>query len=390
MQVGGRFIRSEVGGGGVLFLSALLAIFCANSVFSHYYFSCIHYTISIDLGFLHLNKPLILWVNEGLMTVFFFMIGLEIKYELMEGELNSLSKVSLPATAALGGMLCPAVIYCLFNWHDGQALRGWAIPTATDIAFSIALLSLLGKRIPHSLKIFLIVLAVFDDIGAILIIAVYYSASISLLLLFCSLLLISILFLMNRRGVTKLYLYLMVGFILWCCVLKSGVHATLSGVVLALAIPFHHKQGSHQNQVIRLKKVLAPWVSFFVLPIFAFANSGLRFSHLAWSHLMHPIPLGIFFGLFLGKPLGIWGGATTVMRCGLIKRPPYLTSIALYGVSLVAGIGFTMSLFIGDLSFEKEFLSLESMMKSGVFLGSLCSAVLGFCVLFFYYRKQRT
>ncbi len=376
-----EFIKYESSGGVVLFAAAVLALIVDNSPLHHFYVTLLHLPLVIGYGQVKLVKPLLLWINEGLMTIFFFLVGLEIKREMLEGEINSLRKVVLPGVAAVGGMLVPALFYLYFNWGDSTALRGWAIPTATDIAFSLGILSLLGSRIPPSLKIFLTALAIFDDIGAIVVIAVFYSAQISLLLLFVALGLILVLILLNRLRVSQITPYILVGAILWVCVLKSGVHATLTGVVLAFCIPMRDRRNPAMSPVRQLEHDLHPWVAFGVLPLFAFANAGVSFAGLRLHQLLSPITIGIAAGLFLGKQLGIWGFSWLAIKLKLARMPHGASWMGLYGISLVAGVGFTMSLFIGGLAFSGLAESYGALVRLGVLAGSFASGLLGYLLL---------
>src|SRR3990167_196142 len=316
------------------------------------------------------------------MTLFFLLVGLEIKREILEGELNSIKKALLPAIAAVGGMLFPAAIYVFFNRHDVIALKGWAIPTATDIAFSLGILSLLGSRIPSSLKTFLMALAIFDDIGAIMIIAFFYTAHIAWLLLLCALVLIVILLLLNYFNIQRLSVYCVVGLLLWMCVLKSGVHATLAGILLAFTIPLKKPKNTTKSPLHLLKHQLHPWVAWCVLPLFAFANAGISFSGMTWQQLLTPVPIGIALGLFLGKQIGIWGSTLIAVRCRVAELQKEITRNHLYGMSLVAGVGFTMSLFIGTLAFDATG-SYATLIRMGVIFGSFLSGFIGYCVLRF-------
>lgn len=391
------FIKLESSAGIILFLAALLAIIIDNSPFAIYYENFFKIVVDFSIGsYLKLEKPLLLWINDGLMAIFFLLMGLEIKREMIEGELNSFSKAILPAIAAIGGMLAPAAIYYFINHQDPLTQRGWAIPTATDTAFSLGILALLGKRIPVGLKIFLTALAIFDDIGAIIIMAIFYSSHISQQLLICALGFLMILILLNILKVRRLGPYCVVGFLLWVCVLNSGIHATLAGIILALVIPYKTKPYTIHKKVkdpIRtlqsplrlLEYKLHPWVAFGVLPLFAFANAGVSFSGFGWNHLFTPIPLGIALGLFFGKQIGIWGSTMLAMRCGVPPLGKEITPFGLYGLSLIAGVGFTMSLFIGTLAFHAS-PTYAALVRMGVIAGSLCAGFLGYWVLKFAYK----
>lgn len=379
-----EFINLEASAGIILFTTAVLALFIDNSGLASYYEAFFNLKFSVSLGGFTLEKPLLSWVNEGFMTIFFLLVGLEIKRELVVGELNSVSKAMLPLMAAIGGMAIPASIYLGINWHDPLALKGWAIPTATDTAFSLGILSLLGKRIPESLKIFLTALAIFDDIGAIIIMAVFYTSRISLLMLLCALVLICFLMLLNYCRVQKISAYMLVGILLWLCVLKSGVHATLAGIIIAMTIPINKTKSSAESPLHILERKLHPLVAFGVLPLFAFANAGVSFSGLAVHHLFLSIPLGIACGLFFGKQIGIWLFTMLGVKCGISKLPANITSLGLYGLSLVAGVGFTMSLFIGTLAFHSV-APYAAFIRMGVIFGSFFSGVLGYFLLRYAY-----
>ena len=385
-----EFIALESSGGVILFATAVLALVIANTPWAEYYNSFFNLSMSFQLGAFKLSKPLLLWINDGFMTIFFFLVGLEIKRELIEGELNSMKKAMLPAIAAFGGMVVPALFYLYFNWGDHTALRGWAIPTATDIAFSLGILSLLGSRVPVSLKIFLTALAIFDDLGAIVIIAIFYSHSISLSLLLVAVILVMGLILLGRFKVMSLSPYVVIGLILWVCVLKSGVHATLSGVILAFSIPLRNPKKPKESPLKYLEHTLHPWVAFGVLPLFAFANAGVSFSGLQLHDLLGPITLGIAGGLFIGKQIGIWGASFLAVKLGMAHYPKEVNGIGIYGVSLIAGVGFTMSLFIGTLAFSQTEVGYPALVRLGVLAGSLVSGLLGYLILRFAYARTST
>jgi NhaA family Na+:H+ antiporter len=380
------FIKLESSAGIILFAAALLAIFLDNSALSPYYQYFIEVPLSIQLGDWTLSKHLIHWVNDGLMAIFFLMVGLEIKREILEGELNSPSKVILPGIAALGGMIVPALIFSAFNLGNDYAMRGWAIPTATDIAFSLGILSLLGSRVPVSLKVFLATLAIFDDLGAIIIIALFYNAQISLFSLLLATICLVILFLLNRANVRSLVPYFFVGSVLWLCVLNSGVHATLAGVALAFALPMRIKGDkdnySPANEVI---KTLHPWVAFFVLPLFAFANAGVSLADLPTgiSGLFSPVMLGIAAGLVIGKLCGVLGTTFLAVKIGFAKMPNLATWTQLLGIALICGVGFTMSFFVGTLAYPggESTEPYDAWVRFGVIFGSLISGTLGYIVL---------
>lgn len=372
-----EFIALESSAGIILFGAALLAMVAINSMFSPYYLGFLDIPVAVQFGGLEIAKPLALWINDGLMAIFFFLIGLEVKRELLEGQLSTIEQASLPAIAAIGGMAIPALIFVYFNWNMPENFNGWAIPAATDIAFALGVLALLGKHAPVSLKILLLAIAIIDDIGAILIIALFYTSEVSGL----SLLLAGggtiLLFAMNRLGVIRTAPYILVGIFLWICVLKSGVHATLAGVIAALAIPLNAKDGS--SPLKHLEHILHPWAAFLILPLFAFANAGVSLAGLRLDDLMAPLALGVAAGLVVGKQIGVFGFIFLATRTGLVKRPDGVSWLQLYGLACLTGIGFTMSLFIGNLAFaEPE--QIETV-KLGVMSGSLVSGLLGFCFL---------
>ncbi len=376
-----KFTRTESRAGLLLFLAALLALIVDNTPLNSYYNAFFSFCLTLSLGALHLQKPLLLWINDGFMVIFFLLVGLEIKRELLEGELRCIDQALLPAIAALGGMLMPIVFFMTLNHHDPVAMRGWAIPTATDTAFSLAILALLGDRIPTSLRIFLTALAIFDDIGAITVMAIFYSNQISLMMLGIAIVLIILLFTMNYCGVRRLSPYFLVGTALWICVLKSGVHATLAGIIVAFAIP--------SSSLRRMEKRLHPWVAFGILPLFAFANAGVTFVGLNFSELIGPLSLGIALGLFLGKQLGIWGACMLAIRLNLVKMPQGINGFSIYGVALLAGVGFTMSLFIGSLAFGSLGGHYPVDVRLGVMMGSVLSGILGYFMLRHLYEIKK-
>ena len=374
-----EFIAQEASAGIILFCAAMLAMVAINSVFNPYYLAFLNIPVAVQFGALEIAKPLSLWINDGLMAIFFFLVGLEVKRELLEGQLSSIEQASLPFIAAIGGMALPALVFLYFNWTVPENINGWAIPAATDIAFALGVLALLGKHAPVSLKILLLAIAIIDDIGAIIIIALFYTAEVSSF----SLLLAGggtiLLFAMNRLGVIRTAPYILVGAFLWICVLKSGVHATLAGVIAALAIPLNAKDGS--SPLKHLEHFLHPWTAFLVLPIFAFANAGVFLAGLQIADLMAPLALGIAAGLVVGKQVGVFGFMYLATRIGLVKRPAGVTWLQLYGLACLTGIGFTMSLFIGNLAFvDPE--QIETV-KLGVISGSVISGLLGYCLLRF-------
>ncbi len=380
-----RFLKSESAGGLMLMGAAVLAMIAANTPLQAFYNALIDVPVEVRVGTFEIDKPLLLWINDGLMAVFFFLIGLELKRELMEGELSSPSAIALPAIGALGGMAVPAIIYTLFNKGDTVALSGWAIPAATDIAFSLGILALLGSRVPTALKVFLVSLAIFDDIGAIVIIAIFYTDDLSTIALMVALVCTFFLFLLNKNHVTSIAPYLLIGLVMWIAVLKSGVHATLAGVVMALFIPIKPRPGSHYSPLRELEHDLHGAVAYGILPIFAFANAGVNVVGMSLDSMLHPAPVGIALGLFLGKQIGIFGLCWLCVVLGFVKLPDGLNFKTLYGVSLLCGVGFTMSLFIGSLAFDSGRVFDE---RFGILVGSLVSGVAGYLVLRAVLPKQ--
>jgi NhaA family Na+:H+ antiporter len=381
-----EFLRLEAAGGHLLMAAGVLAMVVANSPLASYYAALLHLPMEIRIGKFGIAKPLLLWINDGLMAVFFFLVGMELKRELVEGHLSSLRRASLPAFAAVGGMLAPAAIYASFNWNDPVAMKGWAIPSATDIAFALGVLSLLGERVPIALKAFLLSVAIFDDLGAIVVIALFYTAELSLLALVVSAVLVLGLAWLNRWGVTRSAGYFLIGVPLWVAVLKSGVHATLAGVVLAMFIPLRGRQRplsstATETLLHHLEHALHPWVAFGVLPVFAFANAGVSVLELCLAELLHPVPLGIVTGLFLGNQIGIMGMCWLAVRLGIASLPERVRWSHLYGTTLLCGIGFTMSLFVASLAFEQGGAAYLGLERLGILTGSLLSAVTGYVVL---------
>ena len=375
------FLRMESAGGILLMLAAVLAIICANTPLESIYQLLLSTPVEVRVGALEIAKPLLLWINDGLMAIFFFLVGLELKRELIEGELSDKRNIILPGVGAIGGMLVPAVIYLYFNHGDDIAQQGWAIPAATDIAFALGVLSLLGSRVPTTIKIFLTSLAIFDDIGAILIIAFFYTAKISVTSLIVVACCIPVLMILNRRNVIANSPYILIGIIMWIATLKSGVHATLAGVVMAMFIPMRSKQDPSISPVKIMEHDLHPIVAFFVLPVFAFANAGINLEGVGLSQLAHSVPLGIALGLFFGKQIGIFGLCALVIKLKWVELPKGISWLSLYGTSALCGIGFTMSLFIGSLAFEETGANLLFDERLGIILGSLISGVVGFLIL---------
>lgn len=372
-----EFLARETAAGFMLFAAALLALFAVNSPLAPHYDGLLQTAVELRIGAFEIAKPLQLWVNDGLMAVFFFLVGLEVKREIVQGELSSMEKAGLPIVAAIGGMAVPALVFVAVNRDVAVNLAGWAIPAATDIAFALGVLALLGKRIPAALKILLLAIAIIDDIGAIAIIAVFYTADVSVFALGLAAIAIAVLVALNRFGVTRIAAYVLVGVFLWACVLKSGVHATLAGVVTALAVPLTGAQG--KSPLEQLEHGLHPWVAFAVLPLFAFANAGVSFDGLRADDLLDPLPLGIALGLLVGKQVGVFGFMLLAIRFGMVRKPGGVSWRQLWGLACLTGIGFTMSLFIGSLAFDSA--AAMEQVKIGVLAGSLAGGLLGFLIL---------
>ena len=374
-----NLLKHEAAGGVLLMLAAVLALVLDNSPLSHLYDSLLTIPVALQVGALALEKPMLLWINDGLMAVFFLLVGLEIKRELLEGNLSSWRQAVLPALAAFGGMLGPALIYVALNFGDPTALRGWAIPAATDIAFAVGVLALLGSRVPTGLKVFILALAVIDDLGAILIIAAFYTAELSLTSLSVAGVCALVLLFLNLAGVTRLLPYILVGVVMWVAVLKSGVHATLAGVVIALFIPLRTRDAGTTPPLVRAEHGLHGFVALIVMPVFAFANAGVYLGGITLGDFVSPIPLGIAAGLIIGKQLGIFGFTWIGVRTGICRLPEGVTWMHVYGGSALAGIGFTMSLFIGTLAFDDP--AHQAAVRIGVLSGSLISGLAGYTVL---------
>ncbi len=374
-----HFFRSEPAAGIVLMVAAVLGMIMANSGAADVYFGVLKSYVA-GLSVLH-------WVNDGLMALFFLYVGLEVKRELLEGELDTNAKRLLPSLAAFGGLAVPALIYLLINGFNSPTSKGWAIPAATDIAFALGVLALLGSRVPVSLKIFLTALAIMDDLAAIVVIAFFYTAELHTLYLLLAAVVLAALVALNLKGVLNNKPYMILGAILWFLVLKSGIHATLAGVVLALTIPLRVNDSVKEAPLLQWEHGLSPWVAFLIVPIFGFANAGVSFASFSWAWLMEPVVLGITLGLFVGKQLGIFGLVWLLVKTGLAKLPQGANFMQLYGVSLLCGIGFTMSLFISLLAFNDP--QWQDYSKVGVFIGSLLSGVLGYLVLRFTCPKSK-
>ncbi|WP_249583649.1 Na+/H+ antiporter NhaA [Pseudomonas viridiflava] len=374
-----RFFQLEAAGGLLLIAAAALALIINNSPLSWLYNAFLETPVEARIGALHIAKPLLLWINDGLMALFFLIIGLEVKREVLEGHLSKPSQIVLPGAAAIGGMVVPALMYVALNTGNAEALNGWAIPMATDIAFALGVLALLGKRVPVSLKLFLMTLAIIDDLGAIIVIALVYSGELSQLSLILAAVSIIALIAMNRSGVSRLAPYLLVGLVLWVCVLKSGIHATLAGVVLAFCIPL--RTSSKASPLLTLEHGLHPWVAYGILPLFAFANAGVSLAGVTMDSFTHSVPLGIAAGLLLGKTLGVFGLTWLAVKTRIASLPKEANWGHVLGVSILCGIGFTMSLFVGSLAFEPGVSAYAGEDRMGILTGSILSAIIGYGVM---------
>ena len=381
-----NFFAREEKSGILLLLFATLALITVNSPLNSLYYDIKYTDVPISLGEFNFTKTISHWVNDGLMAIFFFVIGLELKREILEGELSSFDRMVLPAIAAIGGMVAPAIIYVLININNPENMSGWAIPTATDIAFSLAVLLIIGKNVPLSLKVFLLSLAIIDDLGAVLIIAFFYTAQISGTYLIYSSIVFVLLILINRMGINKMYVYMILGVFLWYFVLKSGVHATIAGVLLATTIPNTSNNGLEHSMLKDLEHKLHNFVGILVLPIFAFFNSDINFADVTLSSVYSPLSLGVILGLLLGKPIGITLFTYVGMKTNLFNLPENVTIKDVFGLSLLCGIGFTMSLFINGLAFSDPILIDSS--KLGIFIGSMISAIAGYLILKSKYQKS--
>jgi len=369
----------EAASGLLLIAAAVLALIINNSPLSWLYNGLLDTPVVAQIGALKIAKPLLLWINDGLMAMFFLLIGLEVKREVLDGHLSKPSQIVLPGAAAIGGMVVPALIYWFLNKDNPPALAGWAIPTATDIAFALGVLALLGKRVPVSLKLFLMTLAIIDDLGAIIVIAIFYSGALSSLSLMLAAACLVALVAMNRLGVIKLGPYMIVGLILWVCVLKSGVHATLAGVTLAFCIPLRTRN-AEPSPLLSLEHALHPWVAFGILPLFAFANAGLSLTGVTLESFTHFVPMGIAIGLLLGKTVGVFGLTWLAVKSGMAALPSGANWGQVFGVAILCGIGFTMSLFVGSLAFEPGSSEYAGMDRMGILTGSLFAALIGYAV----------
>ncbi len=385
-----KFIQSDSSGGIILIVTTLMALLIVNSPLSSYYNSFLHLHLGVRIGDYSLDKSLLHWINDGLMAIFFLMVGLEVKREILDGSLSSMRQIALPAIGAVGGMLFPALVYIYFNIGDEVAMRGWAIPTATDIAFALGILSLLGSRVPTSLKVFLMALAIIDDLGAIVVIALFYTEELSIVSLYFVSISLFVLILFNYLGYSRKSLFMVVGLVLWVSVLKSGVHATLAGVALAFTIPYRAKdeKGKISSPLTEIEHGLHPWITFFILPLFAFVNAGIDMRSISMGQITDSVPLGIMLGLFVGKQIGVFGMSFLAIKMGIASLPKGSSWLMLYGVSLLTGIGFTMSLFIDSLAFVDDTLFAYTD-KLAILIGTFLSATIGYGVLHFTLKNKK-
>lgn len=373
------FMKMEAAGGIVLVAATVLAMLVANSVLSADYLAGLQTHFKLGFGQLSLDKSVSHWINDGLMVIFFLVVGLELKREIVEGQFADRANISLPLIGALGGMAVPMLIYAGINWGDAAAMHGTAIPAATDIAFALGILSLLGSRVPMALKMLLLAIAVADDLGAIIIIAVFYTEQLSTMGLVSACALVGVLLALNRFNVKNLWIYLFFGILLWLAVLNSGIHATIAGVALGLLIPLGRDEGDGASE--KLLHTLHPWVAFAILPIFAFANAGVPMQGLSVANLFEPVPLGIAAGLFIGKQIGVFGFIWAGVKLGIAKMDSSLNWKMLFGMATLCGIGFTMSLFVGSLSFDADHVEYLLTHRLGILSGSLLSATVGYVIL---------
>lgn len=376
-----QFLKLEASSGILLMMAAVLAMIVANSPLAPWYNLFIDMPLQVRVGTLDVSKPLLLWINDGLMAIFFFLVGLELKREVLDGELSDLRKVILPGVGAIGGMAVPAAVYLLINAGDPLATSGWAIPAATDIAFALGILALLGSRVPVTLKVFLTSLAIFDDLGAIVVIAIFYTEQISFTALMICAACILVLWQLNRYGITARSIYRLVGIVMWVSMLKSGVHATLTGVILAMFVPMHEPDNKNISPLKEWEHDLHMLVAFVILPVFAFANAGLNLSGVGLEQLTHGVPLGIAAGLFIGKQAGIFGACWLAIKLKFTDMPSGMSWASLYGTSVLCGVGFTMSLFIGSLAFMESDVAQLFDERLGIIVGSLLSGTVGYLVL---------
>ncbi|TAE84279.1 MAG: Na+/H+ antiporter NhaA [Alphaproteobacteria bacterium] len=375
-----RFVALEISGSIVLIAATIIAMICANSSIAPHYYHMLHMKIGVHVNDLFvINYSVEHWINDGLMVLFFFVVGMEIKRELKEGELCTRQKAILPFLAAVGGVVSPALIFSALNWGDETTMRGWAIPSATDIAFAVGVLSMFGKRVPSSLKVFLLAVAVIDDLMAVLIIAVFYTSHLSFTALAIAWVCIGALYVCNQKGVARVTPYAILGFIMWLAVLQSGIHATIAGVILGFMIPLKAQNSAGVPMLDACRHALHEWVTFLIMPIFALANAGVQLDGLTLNHLLHPVPLGIGLGLFFGKQFGIFIVSYSVIKLKIADFPSGATWAQFYGICIMCGIGFTMSLFVGNLAYQDA--ELLTYTKLGVLLGSISSVCVGSIML---------
>ncbi len=385
----GRFVHTESFGGLLLVIAAVLAMLVKNSPLTEIYIAFLNVEGEVRIGSLSVEKPLFLWVNDGLMAVFFFLIGIEIKRELLYGQLSDLRQVVLPTAGAIGGVAVPALIYLSLNHSDSHAAVGWAVPTATDIAFALGVLALLGTRVPPALKVFLMTLAILDDLIAIVVIALFYTSGLSVISLLLAAGFLVVLGVLNRMRVANVAAYVLVGIALWVCVLKSGVHATLAGVATAFFIPAKRDEAMGKAPTDALINALHPWVAFGILPLFAFVNAGVSIQGLSFSMLLEPIPLGIALGLLIGKPLGVMAFTALAVVSGIGQMPPNVRWPHFLGVGFLCGIGFTMSLFIAGLAFAEGGAGYARIDRLGLLVGSILCAIIGYIILQLTLERNR-
>ncbi|OEE63171.1 Na(+)/H(+) antiporter NhaA [Enterovibrio norvegicus] len=385
----GDFFKLDTAPGILLIATAFAALIIANSPLAPYYLALLDTPIHIKIGSLDIEKNLLLWINDGLMAIFFLLIGLEVKRELIQGALRTRSRAMFPVIAAIGGMVVPVLIFVLLNINEPKSLDGWAIPAATDIAFTLGVLALFGKQTPVSLKVFLLALAVIDDLGAVIIIALFFSSDLSVIALSIAVLASAALFYMNAKGVARLTGYLLVGAILWVAVLKSGVHATVAGVILGFAVPLRIKHHRVRSPLRYLENGIHPWSSFAILPLFAFANSGVPLGDFRADMLLEPLPLGITLGLLLGKPLGISAACYLAIKTGVASLPKGVHFTHVVAASILCGIGFTMSIFITTLAFPgADNHALVDLSRIAIFIGSILAAVIGYLALKYTFEQS--
>lgn len=382
-----QLVNSPAFSGILLGFAAILALIVENTNLQSWYEGFTHAKVTMQFGDYGLSKSLTHWINDGLMAIFFLLVGCEIKREVLQGHLSSREQISLPLVAALGGIVCPALIYAGFNWGNEAAIAGWAIPSATDIAFALGVMMLLGDRVPQALKVALVAIAIIDDLAAIIIIALFYTASVSMGALALAAMAIVVLFILNRLKVMTMVPYMIVGLVLWVCVLKSGVHATLAGVTLAMFIPLTNPKNPEHIPLLKLEHALHPWVAYLILPVFAFVNAGVPLTGLSAEIFLDPVTLGIILGLFLGKQIGVLGFTWLGGKIGLCSLPKGVNWTQYYGMALLTGIGFTMSLFIGNLAFSGD-LTHQVSVRLGVITGSVLSGVLGYILLRRCHKKS--